>query len=198
MPMATEKDYLIVGNVPGWCDFTEFYSYIAELVPNGGMVCEVGTWLGSSAIHLARELQKWNKTKTKIVCVDTWAGGPEHETLVKDLGGPQGVYEAFMKNVEQAGVLHAIRPVIAPSLSAAKRFKPRSFHSVFIDADHSAAAVRADIAAWAPKVKRGGILAGHDYDYASVRGEVSAYSEAAGVRINEWGRVWWSPTPGKK
>jgi hypothetical protein len=36
---------------------------------------------------------------------------------------------------------------------------------VFIDADHTYEAVKADIAAWLPKVKPDGILAGHDYKH---------------------------------
>jgi predicted O-methyltransferase YrrM len=35
---------------------------------------------------------------------------------------------------------------------------------VFIDADHSYEGCKADIEAWFPKVKPGGLLSGHDYD----------------------------------
>jgi len=34
---------------------------------------------------------------------------------------------------------------------------------VYIDADHSYKSVKEDINAWAPKVREGGIVAGHDY-----------------------------------
>ena len=34
---------------------------------------------------------------------------------------------------------------------------------IFLDADHSYEAVRLDIETWLPKVKKNGILAGHDY-----------------------------------
>ena len=37
------------------------------------------------------------------------------------------------------------------------------FDFVFIDANHSYEAVREDVAAWAPKVRSGGIVSGHDY-----------------------------------
>jgi hypothetical protein len=36
---------------------------------------------------------------------------------------------------------------------------------VFIDADHSYDAVRADVLGWLPHVRDGGIVAGHDYGY---------------------------------
>ena len=42
-------------------------------------------------------------------------------------------------------------------------FEDNSLDFVFIDASHEYEDVKNDILAWLPKVKRGGILAGHDY-----------------------------------
>jgi Methyltransferase domain len=42
---------------------------------------------------------------------------------------------------------------------------------VFIDADHSYRGASEDIAAWEPKVKRGGVLGGHDYGHARTKDE---------------------------
>ena len=41
---------------------------------------------------------------------------------------------------------------------------------VYLDADHSYEAVMADLAAWVPKVRRGGIVAGHDYVDGMING----------------------------
>lgn len=49
------------------------------------------------------------------------------------------------------------------SVEAAKRFDDGSLDFVYIDGDHSYEGVTADIYAWLPKVKPGGILAGDDY-----------------------------------
>lgn len=49
------------------------------------------------------------------------------------------------------------------SLEAAKDFEDGSLDAVYIDAEHDEESVRADIRAWRPKIKRGGILSGHDF-----------------------------------
>lgn len=49
------------------------------------------------------------------------------------------------------------------SLEAAGDFENESFDFVYLDANHAYEAVRDDLAAWWPKVKRGGMLAGDDY-----------------------------------
>ncbi len=49
------------------------------------------------------------------------------------------------------------------SVEAAKDVEDGSLDFVFIDADHTFEAVTADIAAWWPKVRVGGTLAGHDF-----------------------------------
>ena len=39
---------------------------------------------------------------------------------------------------------------------------------MFIDADHSYTGMIQDIQSWLPKIKSGGYLAGHDYDWPGV------------------------------
>lgn len=49
------------------------------------------------------------------------------------------------------------------SMDAVKQFKDNSLDFVYIDADHSYAAVTEDILEWSKKVRSGGIIAGDDY-----------------------------------
>ncbi len=49
------------------------------------------------------------------------------------------------------------------SLSAARQFQDGFFDWVYLDADHSYLGCKADLTAWYPKLKIGGVLAGHDF-----------------------------------
>ena len=49
------------------------------------------------------------------------------------------------------------------SMDAVADFEDESLDFVFIDGNHSLEFVMEDIAAWSKKVKKGGIVAGHDY-----------------------------------
>lgn len=50
------------------------------------------------------------------------------------------------------------------SVEAAKDFEDYSLDAVYIDAEHDEDSVREDIRTWMPKIKRGGILSGHDFN----------------------------------
>ena len=50
------------------------------------------------------------------------------------------------------------------SAAAAPDFADNSLDFVYLDADHSYDATLSDLNLWVPKVRTGGIIAGHDYD----------------------------------
>lgn len=51
----------------------------------------------------------------------------------------------------------------AESLRAVTLFRDLSLDFVYLDANHSYEAVRQDLFHWYPKIRRGGLLCGHDY-----------------------------------
>lgn len=51
----------------------------------------------------------------------------------------------------------------AKSMDALAQVEDESLDFVFIDADHSYACVKQDITEWSKKVRKGGIVSGHDY-----------------------------------
>lgn len=77
------------------------------------------------------------------------------------------------------------------TLEAAARVPDGWADFVFIDAGHSYDAVKEDIRLWAPKVRAGGWLGGHDYSQAYC-GVIVAVQEAfgdRGVRLHPF-HVW--------
>lgn len=84
------------------------------------------------------------------------------------------------------------RCVVYPgsTLEVAEFVADGSLDFIFIDAGHSYAAVAADIRAWAPKVKPGGWVGGHDY-HPNHPGVIQAVDEAYGGRVvQERGWIW--------
>ena len=77
--------------------------------------------------------------------------------------------------------------VCAPSVQAASRFEDEFFDFVYIDADHSYEAVRADLEVWWPKLKPGGLFAGHDYDlkFSGVKTAVDEFAQRAGLEVQQ-------------
>jgi hypothetical protein len=95
--------------------------------------------------------------------------------------GPPAEFPGFLAAVGRFGILD--RLVVHPcrSVEAAKRELP-FFDLVFIDADHSYEAVLADVRGYGARVARGGVLAGHDEGYESVR-------RALAETVGEWERL---------
>jgi len=86
------------------------------------------------------------------------------------------------------------------SMSAIKMFEDEELDFVYIDANHDFKHVAEDIAEWSKKVKKGGIVAGHDYVRnrssieCQVKDVVDAWGHAYGIKINvtdEEFPSWW-------
>ena len=68
------------------------------------------------------------------------------------------------KNIIECGYGDSISLIVADSVTASTFFADRSIDWVHLDARHDHEHVKADIAAWLPKVKVDGWLSGDDYD----------------------------------
>lgn len=70
---------------------------------------------------------------------------------------------------------------------------PNGLDFVYIDGDHSYENVEADIVAWYPKVRLGGVLGGHDYSakYTGVCRAVNEFTEKTGLQLCGEDVDWW-------
>lgn len=138
-----------------WFTFPELYSRMVRKFPTGSVFVEVGSWKGRSSAYMAVEIANSNKD-IRFYCVDTWQGSKEHQD--RDLSN---LYQTFLDNMRP--VEHYYMPLKINSLEASRKFRDNSLDFVFLDASHEYEDVKKDILAWLPKLKPGGILAGHDY-----------------------------------
>jgi hypothetical protein len=127
-----------------WFTYPNLYKEMINTFPSGSNFVEVGCWKGKSAAFMATEIANSGKD-IFFTCVDEWIEG----------------YDTFVDNMKTLEKFYI--PIRKSSVEAAKCFEDKSLDFVFIDACHDYEAVKADILAWLPKVKVGGILAGHDY-----------------------------------
>lgn len=154
-----------------WFSYPNLYSLVVKNAVNGSKFVEVGSWKGKSAAFMCVEIANSMKD-IDFYCVDTWEGSVEHQVLNKN-ELPE-LYDLFLKNMEP--VKSYFTPLKMTSIDASLMFADKSLDFVFIDASHEYAHVLLDIDAWLPKVKPGGILAGHDYT-PSWPGVVKAVNE---------------------
>lgn len=142
--------------IQGWFSYPTLYTDMVHRFSSGSKFVEVGCWRGTSAAYMCVEIA--NSTKDiDFYCVDIWHVSPEREIEEPEL---KNLYEIFLENLKPVEAYY--KPMKLPSVDAAKKFKDESLDFVFIDAGHEYYAVKEDILAWYPKVKKGGILAGHD------------------------------------
>lgn len=125
-------------------------------------VVEVGSFVGGSTLSLA-------VPGAIVHCVDTWDGSTGLDVInIAYNEREKGVFETFCRNMGQR-LFFSVWPHVGESLFYAKVW-PRKADLVFLDASHDYDSVKADIAAWAPLVKPGGILCGHDYKARGIPG----------------------------
>ena len=70
-------------------------------------------------------------------------------------------YEETLRRLHRFGDRHVIHR--KTSQQAAAEFRKRSLDFVYLDARHYREALLEDLELWAPKIRHGGFLAGHDY-----------------------------------
>lgn len=139
-----------------WFSYPNLYKSVVEKFPSGSKFVEVGSWKGKSSAYMAVEIANSNKN-IDFYCVDTWEGSIEHKNNTEI----SMLYDIFLSNMKPVESYYT--PLKMKSLDAVSRFGDHSLDFVFIDGSHEYEDVKEDIKAWLPKVKPGGILAGHDY-----------------------------------
>lgn len=128
-------------------------------LPRNGIVAEIGVAKGM----FSEEILKISKPK-KLYLVDCW----EHQNAPNYKLDPNNV-----SNKEQKRRYDLVKEKFKDkanvfirkgySSHVAKKFPNHFFDWVYLDANHTYNEVKRDLSAWYPKIKKGGIISGHDY-----------------------------------
>ncbi len=124
---------------------------IDDFITDNTMMIEVGSFAGVSSEMFALHCKH-------IICVDEWNPYWEIQTPELIQGAEAQFDKLLLKYLN-------ITKHKSSSVEAATKFSDNSLDFVYIDAAHDYENVKKDITAWLPKVKIGGVIAGHDYHY---------------------------------
>lgn len=180
----------IYPGIPGWFDFLDFYQAQVARLRDGAHVVETGVYLGKSTSAMAVEIANSGK-RIRFDAIDSFTGVAEDLWL----GDPPA--ENFRYPNQEALrdadglLLNAARQYLAPvadhvnlihgdAVACADNYADASLDLVWLDDDHRTLHVLEEFAAWWPKVKPGGVIAGHDYNWPAVEKAVTTWSTKVG------------------
>mgnify|MGYP001113806076 CR=1 FL=1 len=174
-------------------DSESLQSLIDVVLPK--VLIEFGSWEGRSALAFVRRAKE-NSLSTKVICVDTWLGSPEHWrnsapdsewsfSHLNVVDGEPRVLDTFRQAIKDHHAEESIS-IVRATTSLASIYLSRMGERadlVYVDADHSYGAVLQDLHLAQRILGDDGVVAGDDWAWSSVRLAVSRY---AGNRHTIW------------
>jgi hypothetical protein len=130
---------------------------------NCKVMAEVGVHRGRTTRHILRD--KVSKQIVEYFAIDPWITYIDSDTNKLAFSGmtQEGWDKLYLNVCKYYPWFPALKIMKLKSVEAASLFPNEYFDMVYIDGDHSYSEVKKDIKAWLPKIKKGGIISGHDY-----------------------------------
>ena len=135
-----------------------------KCLPN--LLNELGFKIGAEVgVHKGQYSQKVLRRipGLKLFLIDLWEAYPGYKDFEKTT-----IIKSYAEAQERTKG-HDVVFIKEWSHVAADQFEDESLDFVYLDANHAYEFVVRDLAKWAPKVRKGGIVSGHDYDDYSKR-----------------------------
>lgn len=127
------------------------------------VVAEVGVLEGAYSETLCRHIPD-----IEIYCIDPWTPSRNHVS--------QRRLDRQYKITKERLRSYNAKILRMKSIEGAKLIPDSTLDFVYIDAIHLYKSVLQDLEAWVPKVKDGGIVAGHDWGHLGVASAVNEYA----------------------
>ena len=131
---------------------------LKKLMPKRKLTgAEIGV---ASGLHSNDILMNWNIKK--LYLIDAWECMPNQ---LGDASSPQEWHDFNYKSTVIIMKNHGSKYKILRGLSTAmsKTIQDETLDFIYIDGDHSYEGVMKDLQAWCRKVKKNGLISGHDY-----------------------------------
>jgi hypothetical protein len=148
-------------------------------------------WGFTRGAEIGVELGKFSETLCqcipglRLLAVDAWAcqlGYREHVT--------QQELDHFERETRKRLAKYRAHVIKGFSTVVAQTVPNGSLDFVYVDAAHDEASVSADLLAWMPKVRKGGIVSGHDWNLAGVRSAVQDVARHVSLTLDK-SPSWW-------
>jgi MMP 1-O-methyltransferase len=155
---ASDAAWRQVRETPGYLAEREarFLMLAAAGAPASGAIVEIGSFKGRSTVALAAMAQRYGLGR--VVAVDPHTSPSDTDP---DLGGQPSSYDDFVVNLQRADVARSVDSRRMRSDEFARSWN-QPIRLLWIDGDHTYAAVKQDLARFRRHLARGGILAMHD------------------------------------
>ena len=133
--------------------------------------------------------EKLAKAGLQLYAIDPWRSYEDYE----DTRGQERLDFLYEHTKRVLAPYPKCRIIRKTSMEAVEDFEDESFDFVYIDANHQFKYIAEDLCEWTTKVKKGGVVSGHDYIYTNPRTQagichviyvVNAYTQA--YKIDNW------------
>ena len=181
----------VTGNskIFGWqSESVVFNDVIEEIKPK--TIIEIGSWVGASAIHMAKCLKANNIDDFQILCVDTFLGSNASlwiENFINVDNVFQEQYNQFNINVTNSGFNENISALPMTSSSAAELCDILNVQVdlIYIDAGHQEKEVYDDLNDWWPISTK--MVFGDDYSetWSGVKKAVNRFAQEKNINFQE-------------
>ena len=159
--------------------------YVRVVLANGlspNKMVEVGAYAGLSASIFSKHFNL-------VFSVDPWIDNYDVSDKIcdTDVFAPIHASEQAFDDVTQN--LSNVIKMKMFSHEAADHFGDKTLDFVYIDADHQYEPTLLDLKSWLPKIKPGGIIGGHDWDFESVQQavqEILGGADVAPITDQNW------------
>jgi predicted O-methyltransferase YrrM len=143
---------------------------------------EIGAYSGEGTMILANYFDE-------VLAVDPWLNGYDINDRASQQTPMKFVFAKFLENTKDLGNVNYDQN---KSLDALEAVKDGSLDLVYVDGDHRYEAVLADFKGWLPKLRAGGVMAGHDWSFKDVQkalAEVFVGKESVLFQGDSWALI---------